>query len=57
MKHFIIFILIIISCNLFSDTIDNPIGFEKAKEVRYTQIGKLKETIFEGKDWKLTLSI
>jgi len=57
MKHFIIFVLIIISCNLFSDTIDNPIGFEKAKEVRYTQIGKLKETIFEGKNWQLTLNI
>jgi len=57
MKHFITFILIIISCNLFADSTDKTIGFEIAQKLKYTQIGKLKETIFDGKDWQLTLNI
>jgi len=59
MKHiiFILFILANLSSLLLADATDKTIGFEEAKEVRYTQIGKLKETIFQDKDWQLTLNV
>jgi len=59
MKHFIFILLILanLSSLLFADSTDKIIGREKAQELRFTQIGKLKETIFQGKDWQLTLNV